>query len=305
MRPLLSYYGGKHRLASRIVDWLPRHTVYVEPFCGGSAVFYAKGRPLVTNQDHYREVLNDHDQRLMTVYRVCQDPATRQVLLERLTYTPYSRAMYADSWAIQRAWQDYDPVSQAWAIMVHMQQSFANKLGGGWRIGVYSKQDAQFWASWQDAVPALMDRLRGVYLECDDALAVMARWDSPQTCFYVDPPYVGADQGPYKGYTINDFKALVERLEGCQGSCVLSGYAACLPCMPADWEVQTIEAYSSVSVPGNTNGHDRTRAATGAELGERRRLEYLWRVDRSHTMRPELQALFEPKPAVNLSLFED
>jgi DNA adenine methylase len=302
MRSLFSYYGGKQRIASHIVAWLPRHTVYVEPFCGGSAVFFAKGTPAITNDHHYREVLNDHDERIMCVYRVCQDRATREALIERLTYTPCSRAAHQESMAIQKAWDSHTPVSQAWSVLVELQQSFANKRGGGWATTVYSANHAAIWANWRDALPAMMDRLRDVHLECDDALAVIKRWDSPQTCFYCDPPYVSADQGPYKGYTRNDLKALIDVLDACQGSFVVSGYAACLPDIPPAWEVQTIETYCSASAQGMTNGHDRTRASTAEELGDRRRTEYLWRMDRSASMRPELQALFRPKAPINLSL---
>jgi DNA adenine methylase len=302
MRSLFTYYGGKQRIASRIVEWLPRHTVYVEPFCGGSAVFFAKSAPMVTNNHDYREVLNDHDQQIMTVYRVCQNRMTRQALMERLTYTPYSRTAHQESKKIRRSWNDYDPISQAWSVLVNLQQSFSKISHGGWGTAVFSSNDAAVWANWRDALPAMMDRLREVYLECDDALAVIKRWDSPQTMFYCDPPYIGSDQGDYGGYSRDDFKALVDVLDACQGSFVLSGYAACLPDIPTAWEVQTIEVYCSASAQGMTNGHNRTRAATAAELGDRRRTEYLWRMDRSAAMRPELQALFRPKAPINLAL---
>lgn len=289
MRSLISYYGGKQRLAQRIINYLPPHTVYVEPFCGGASVLFAKPKPQPSNRDHYREVLNDHDERLITIYRVAQDPVQRQALLERLTYTPYSRAEYERSRAIHQTWDAHDLVTQAWAMVVGFQQGFAHKIDGGWRIGVYTRQDSSTQAVWQKALPALLDRLAEVYVECDDAVAVIKRWDSPQTCFYVDPPYVGADQGPYKGYTERDLKGLIEVLDACQGSFVLSGYAS--PLIPSQWEHHTIQAYSSASIIGNTNGHDRTRAATAEELGDRCRVEHLWRMDRSANMRRALQAI--------------
>lgn len=59
MKPPFSYYGGKQRIASKIVPLLPPHTVYVEPFAGGAAVFFEKGRPETGNKSAYREVLNN------------------------------------------------------------------------------------------------------------------------------------------------------------------------------------------------------------------------------------------------------
>jgi DNA adenine methylase len=301
MRPLISYYGGKQRLASRIVAYLPPHTVYVEPFCGGAAVLFAKPKPVVTNRDHYSEVLNDHDQRIIAVYRVAQDPVLREALLERLSYTPYSRSEYQRARGIYHAWDHHDPVTHAWSILVNIQQSFASKLGGGWGRSVLLKNHAATWETWKTWLPAIIERLQGVYLECDDALEVIHRWDSPQTCFYIDPPYVGTDQGHYEGYAASDMKALIDTLDTCQGSFVLSGYAAEVP---AHWECQTIETHCSASGEGKTRV-DRRRQATQAELGNRQRTEYLWRVDRSAAMRPELQKLFAPKAQAKLPLFDD
>ena len=94
MSPLVSYYGGKQRMACKIVPLIPDHKVYCEPFFGGGAVFFKKGRPNVTNDCHYREVINDHDQRLITLYRVMQDPLQSAELIDRLQFTPYSQAEY-------------------------------------------------------------------------------------------------------------------------------------------------------------------------------------------------------------------
>ena len=42
LRVPLTYWGGKQLLAGRIVPLLAEHTGYVEPFCGGAAVFWRK-----------------------------------------------------------------------------------------------------------------------------------------------------------------------------------------------------------------------------------------------------------------------
>jgi DNA adenine methylase len=302
MRPLFSYYGGKQRMASKILPLFPPHTVYCEPYCGGAALLFAKPRPVVSNNNHYREVLNDHDQRLMTIYRVCQDVTTREALLDRLTYTPYSRAAHAEALdLIRHGWDAADDIRRAWAMLVSLQQSFGGILKAGWRTGVFGRSNASTWACWRDALSALIHRLTEVHLECDDALAVIRRWDSPQTLFYADPPYVGADQGRYSGFGHADLKALIECLDTCQGSLVLSGYTH--EAIPRTWEYFTFKMSCTVSAKGKTNGHDRTQAAPGSTLGDRRRVEYVWRVDRSAGMRDELRQLFVASP--QRSLFDE
>ncbi len=38
MRTPVTYYGGKQRLAKKIVSMFPPHKIYCEPFLGGGAV---------------------------------------------------------------------------------------------------------------------------------------------------------------------------------------------------------------------------------------------------------------------------
>ena len=46
----------------------------------------------------------------------------------------------------------------------------------------------------------------------------------PDAFFYIDPPYVGADQGHYDGYTQEDFDALLNLLAAIKGKFLLSSY---------------------------------------------------------------------------------
>jgi len=62
LQPPFAYFGGKSTLASRIVDLLPPHEHYMEPFCGGSSVLLAKAPSTM-------ETVNDLDGRLMTFWR--------------------------------------------------------------------------------------------------------------------------------------------------------------------------------------------------------------------------------------------
>ena len=286
MKPAFSYYGGKQRMASKIVPLLPRHTVYVEPFAGGAAVFYAKPWPGVGSSAHYREVLNDTNQEIVNFYRVLRDHP--DALFRAACLTPYSRVEYTKT---AREPID-DPVERARRWFVDIQQSFANVSRGGWRTSVYSRNQA---ATWQNACARLLgaaERLHSVHIECDDALRVIERWDSPQTLFYCDPPYPGANQGHYAGYSQDDFAALVDTLNNAQGSFVLSCYDQ--PCVPDHWERFGFASHASSSGVGQVGkGRDKSRAATKKELGDRKRTEVVWRMDRSANVRPEIKKLFD------------
>jgi DNA adenine methylase len=65
MKTPLSYYGGKQRLARRILGLIPEHQIYCEPFLGGGAIFFAKPPSKV-------EVINDTNGELINFYEVLQ-----------------------------------------------------------------------------------------------------------------------------------------------------------------------------------------------------------------------------------------
>lgn len=154
-----------------------------------------------------------------------------------------------DSLAAQFANKIADP-TRAWAYMVSVGMGHGSmpprKGPSGTPFGVdrthanWSIQrgtaglgkDAQ-WGR-KSGVRAAAARLRNVVLECDDALKVIKRWDSPGTAFYLDPPYPGSDQGHYSGYTSEMFAELVSTLDQIQGSFLLSNYEQ--PGIPDHWE---------------------------------------------------------------------
>ena len=38
MKPFFSYYGGRQRMANKIIPLIPKHTVYCEPFSGRKTI---------------------------------------------------------------------------------------------------------------------------------------------------------------------------------------------------------------------------------------------------------------------------
>ena len=269
-------------MASKIVPLIPQHTVYVEPFCGGASIFFAKPWPKVTNTHHYREVINDHDERLINFYQQLRDNGP--ALVDDLQLTLFSEHEHQ----IAKELNCENKLEAARRYYVNVQQSFVHRLGGGWSRGVYGCNVASTWANKVAQLPEYLDRMASVHIACDDALKIIKQWDSPQTFFYCDPPYPGTDCGSYKGYTLEHFQALVNTLDTCQGSFILSNYNQPIE-MPKDWERFEFEANASSR---RRVGYDRSKKADESNQN-RKRTEVVWRRFNKVPVREEIQKLYD------------
>jgi DNA adenine methylase len=256
MKPPFSYYGGKQRLAKRIVKLLPPHTVYVEPFCGSAAVYFKKGLPPLGNSHYYREVLNDTNGHIINFFRVLQNKHLYDHLNHRLNYTLYSQDDQRLSNEILKN-DSADDLSRAWAWFVNVNNSSANNYGRS--TPGYSKSGENHPKHFLNKVDRLNDcvqRMRSVYLFNEPALKTIDRFDAPQTCFYIDPPYPGTDQGHYGGFLQSDFDELINVLDSLTGAIVLSCYKNAS--VPDHWIKHEIDASSSANNRNPVQGKSRT-----------------------------------------------
>ena len=215
MKTPLSYYGGKQQLAARILGLIPEHRVYCEPFLGGAAVFFAK-------EPSPAEIINDTNGEIINFYEVLQRdfPA----LEKEITISLHSRKQHRHAQVIYENPEMFGRVKRAWAVWMLANASYGCMLDGGFgydRVGTCSKKlkNKRAFFSVDYAV-----RLQQAQIECCDALRIIRSRDTAETFFYLDPPYVGYDQGHYDGYTQDDFDALLNLLEGLQGKFLLSSF---------------------------------------------------------------------------------
>ena len=69
---------------------------------------------------------------------------------------------------------------------------------------------------------AVRERLRRVYIECKPANEVIAFYDTPETFFFVDPPYICATPARYKAFTPEQMQSLRDTLSLCKGAWMLT-----------------------------------------------------------------------------------
>jgi DNA adenine methylase len=248
MRPPFPYYGGKMSVADRIVDLLPAHRHYVEPFGGSLAVLLAKPPAPF-------ETVNDLHSELMTFWRVLRDhPAD----LERVcALTPHSRAEYAAAADLHTD----DELETARRVWVRLTQSRSGTLRRtGWRhyidpagcsIGMPGYLDG-----YVDRMTAVAHRLHAVSLECRPALDLIESYGrSPEVCLYVDPPYLGSTRNgtnyAHEMRSTVEHEQLLEALLRARSAVVLSGYASDLyDTVLAGWSRVAISTFNGNAIDG-------------------------------------------------------
>lgn len=242
----LRYHGSKHRLAPWIVQHLPQHTCYAETHAGSAGVLLTKPRSQL-------EVYNDADGEVVNFFRVLRDRGGE--LARAVELTPFARAEYDLSYVPCE-----DPFEQARRFFVRCWQSRhgSSPVRSGWRFQRdvqkrnHSKRFAQEVERGEEALLNVAARLKGVQIECDDALNILSRYDAPTTVFYVDPPYLHETRVSIEnGHTMyrhemsdDDHRRLAEALHGIQGMALVSGYPSPLyDGLYSDWRLVTKRAH--------------------------------------------------------------
>ena len=207
---LLTYPGGKSRLAPWIIEHFPKHEIYCEPFGGSAAVLLQKPRVGL-------EIYNDIDSQLVNFFKVLRKHG--QELIHQLDFTPYSRECEDDPTddEIELARRFFHASVTQWHDGYFKTQKKNPK--DGTLVGVYERQKGY--------LPKAASRLKEVIIEQMDALDLIRKYDSPEMLFYCDPPYFGdRKKNLYRSEMMEekDHKRLAEILNECQGMVVLSGY---------------------------------------------------------------------------------
>jgi DNA adenine methylase len=211
----ISYYGGKQSMLKHILPLIPEHKAYAELFFGGGAVFWAK-------DPAEAEIINDYNGMVANFYE--QLKSNFKQLKKVIDATPYSRQTYQRALVVYDNPYLFSPEVKAWAFWISTVQGFSNKIGS-WRGSTNTnKGSLQIDNKKHLITPELSKRLDLVQIECKDAIYLIEWLDSPDTFFYLDPPYVNSDQGHYGGYTQEHFNRLLDALSKIKGKFLLSSY---------------------------------------------------------------------------------
>lgn len=262
-------------MVAKILSVLERypHKRYVEPFAGGASVLIAK-RPVEV------EVYNDADASLLDFFKVLADEAQFQRFYRRVEALPYSRKLWEEC---RDTWREQDdPVEKVARWFVVARQSFSGIFARSWSSAVTATgrgmaMNASSWMSVIKQLPEIHARLQRVQFECADFRRILQRYDTPETLFYCDPPYVPDTRraGEYAHeMSCDDHRDLVDLLLNLKGYAVLSGYRHEIyrPLELAGWERIDFETACFAVAKTRTS----KILGRGAALRKQKRVESVW-----------------------------
>ena len=233
--PLIGYYGGKGNIAhkiARLIHSAGELRFYAEPFAGGASVYFA----LPPNRGGYY-VLNDTNAALINFYEVMNSDFAAFYEMVRARGL-YAKAHWERAAAIYKGGAAADKIERAWAVWYSLLSSFGGSLASGFSRNTDDRTNTSNPRTLQikiDKLQAQAEMLTFAAFECEDALTFIRRYGREGNMLYIDPPYIGrgadfggrANQGHYRGYTPDDFAALIALLDEVKCRWVLSSYDDC------------------------------------------------------------------------------
>ncbi|NMC20896.1 MAG: DNA adenine methylase [Thermogutta sp.] len=219
------WYGGKFSHLDWLLPLLPACRHYCEPFGGSAAV-------LLNRDPSPVETYNDIDGEVANFFRVLRDDPDR--LIRAIGLTPFSREEFAKACELDPRLAPLERARRFYVRARQVRTGLAQSATlGRWAnckntsragmAGVVSR-----WLGAVEDLPEIALRFLPVQIENRPARDVILLYDSPQTLFYCDPPYVHATRGDSKAYAYEmddaGHRELAELLNSVQGKVAISGY---------------------------------------------------------------------------------
>ncbi len=196
-KPILKWAGGKGQMLTEIMPRIPaQYNRYIEPFCGGGALFFSLNPKQGVIADSNPELINVYEQVAHNVDEVI-------CYLERYQNT---EEMY---YAVRA--QDWVSLSKAEAAarMIYLNHTCFNGLYRVNRKGQFNVPYGKYKNPCicdTEALYAASDALSRATIACGDYLTVLHEYAQPRDFIFLDPPYLPVSAySDFKRYTKEQF----------------------------------------------------------------------------------------------------
>ena len=219
------WYGGKFSHLDWLIPLLPVCKHYCEPFAGSGAV-------LLNRKPSPVETYNDLDGEVVNFFRILRD--NKEGLIQAIVLTPFSREEFALACTLDPDLTDLERARRFYVRARQVRTGLAQRASlGRWAnckntsragmSGVVSR-----WLGAVEHLPYIAERLLRVQIENRPAVDVIELYDSKETLFYCDPPYIHDTRGDNNAYdnemTDSDHVELAKLLNNIEGKVAISNY---------------------------------------------------------------------------------
>lgn len=219
------WYGGKFSHLDWLIPLLPECNHYCEPFAGSGAI-------LLNRKSSPVETYNDIDGEVVNFFRVLRQENER--LIAAIGLTPFSREEFALACELDPELDEFERARRFYIRARQVRTGLAQTASvGRWAnckntsragmSGVVSR-----WLGGVDALEWIAERLLRVQIENRPAIDVIKLYDSKDTLFYCDPPYIHDTRGDTASYgyemTDGQHEDLAWVLNNVEGKVAISNY---------------------------------------------------------------------------------
>jgi DNA adenine methylase len=187
IRPAVKYHGGKYRIRQWILDQIPDHRIYVEPFGGAGAI-------LLNKQPSEIEVYGDSEYSIWNLMSTLRD--FPQHFTKEIKKVKYDKQKYLEMREIYRSDEFINLSRMKQAVITY---SVRRMSRGGlcgtfcWSKRMYANgmipAEIHSWNTMFEVLPKIGERLKNVQIIHNDWSGVMKLFDLKDTVTYLDPPY--------------------------------------------------------------------------------------------------------------------
>ena len=186
VKGVFGYPGGKYKSLKYLLPHLPYRKVWVDVF-GGSGIVTLNREPSVL------DVYNDRWSGVVSFFRCIRDDDLLKQLVERLENMPNSKEefYYCKNWNVRN---DLERAVRWYYIM---------SFGFGAMIRNWGRATSTQMISLRLKLknfPIVQKRMMQCQIDNEDWSDIFKSYDSFDTVFYCDPPYIGQHIGMYQDY---------------------------------------------------------------------------------------------------------
>lgn len=199
------YPGGKFYALNLLAPyWLMcPHVEYREPFMGGGSVFFTKNKAKFN-------ILNDIDTELITTYKIMQDPAMRDRLVDLVSREIAS----PERWKEVREFAPSSDLEIAYKYFYLNRTSFSGKLSSpAWGYRDKRSLPPERWKERIIPCGKLLENTEITNMDFEEVIRMPAKQNDGDVLMFVDPPYFKPQKHKHyrNGFDMGDH----ERLANC------------------------------------------------------------------------------------------